>query len=76
MMKGRKTFIFFLACFTLLGGLSGCAGVKPWERGILADETMNFDPDPLSTGWQLHIREVREGSRGGYSGTGGGCGCR
>ncbi|MFQ5588657.1 MAG: DUF4266 domain-containing protein [Nitrospiria bacterium] len=56
--------------------LPGCATVKPWEREYLADEAMYFDPDPLETGWHLHLEEVLEGSRGGYSGTGGGCGCR
>ncbi len=76
-MKNRsRIFVLMITCFIVLGGLTGCAGVRPWEREIMADETMNFDADPLEEGWHLHIQEVREGARGGYSGSGGGCGCR
>jgi hypothetical protein len=55
---------------------AGCAAVKPWEREYLADEVMQFDPDVLEAEWHLHVQEVLEGSRGGFSGSGGGCGCR
>jgi len=58
------------------GGLFGCAPVRPWEREYLADETMQFDPDALKAGWHQHVREIFEGGRGGFNGTGGGCGCR
>ncbi len=37
---------------------------------------MRFDSDLLETSWRLHVEEVLEGARGGYSGTGGGCGCK
>ena len=56
--------------------MTGCVSVKPWEREYLADETMQFDPDELESSWNLHVQEVLEGSRGGFSGAGGGCGCR
>jgi hypothetical protein len=59
-----------------LTGVIGCATVQPWEREYLADETMRFDPDTLETEWHLHIQEVLGGDRGGFSGVGGGCGCR
>lgn len=56
--------------------LAGCASVKPWEREYLADEIMLLDPDALKTEWHVHVQEVLEGSRGGFNGSGGGCGCR
>jgi len=63
--------VFFLAAVCV-----GCAPVRPWEREYLADETMQFDPDPLKAEWNNHVREVLEGARGGFNGSGGGCGCR
>ncbi len=56
--------------------LTGCSAVKPWEREYLADDIMQFDPEMLKAEWHVHVEEVLEGSRGGFSGSGGGCGCR
>lgn len=56
--------------------LAGCSTVKPWEREYLADEILQFDQNGLKTEWHVHVQEVQEGSRGGFSGSGGGCGCR
>ncbi|MFQ5597584.1 MAG: DUF4266 domain-containing protein [Nitrospiria bacterium] len=75
-MTQQISHFFFIAMIVSLLGISGCAGVRPWEREYLADETMQFDPDPLKTRWHLHVEEVLEGSRGGFSDSGGGCGCR
>lgn len=76
MKSVSRIVVVLITGFILLGGLTGCVGVRPWEREILADETMRFDADSLEAGWHLHIQEVTEGARGGHSGTGGGCGCR
>jgi hypothetical protein len=63
----------------LAGGLGGCAmpepWVKPYEREQLADPLMQFQRDPLSAKHLEHVREVREGARGGTGVQGGGCGC-
>jgi hypothetical protein len=56
--------------------LAGCSSVKPWQREYLADEIMQFDANVIQTEWHIHVEEVLEGSRGGFSGSGGGCGCR
>ena len=72
----KRTALFLIGMMIVLGGITGCASIRPWEREYLADETMQFDPDPLKTEWHLHVQEVLEGSRGGFSSTGGGCGCR
>ena len=59
--------------------LAGCSGVQPWvkpyERERLANPVMAWDREPLSSAFMDHVREVREGARGGTGATGGGCGC-
>ena len=65
-----------LAAVLLVSVLAGCSAVKPWEREYLADEIMTFDANGLQAEWHVHIEEVLEESRGGFSGSGGGCGCR
>jgi len=65
----------------LLGAalLSACAmpepWVKPYERERLASPVMQVQRDALSAKHFEHVREVREGSRGGTGVQGGGCGC-
>ena len=55
--------------------ISGCANVKPWERGSLALPGMQIDPDPLISGADDHIYFSREATKGGRGFGGGGCGC-
>lgn len=59
---------------TLLGG---CAhiGVKPWQRDILARNSMAPDSDGNISGYRDHIYFSKEGATGGRSSDGGGCGC-
>jgi hypothetical protein len=54
---------------------AGCAGVKPWERELLAKPKMMMDADPEAALLEQHVYDYREGSAGGYGGGGGGCGC-
>jgi hypothetical protein len=63
-----------LAILALLA-LSGCAGPHAYDRGRLAKPKMQLDPDPDAALIEQHVYEYREGSAGGYSGGGGGCGC-
>ena len=55
--------------------VTGCAGVKPYEREMLADPLMSFARDPISERYLQHVYEVREGARGAGVAQGGGCGC-
>ena len=61
------------------GALGGCAmpepWVKPYERERLSDPVMQLQRDALSAKHFEHVREVREGARGGTGTQGGGCGC-
>jgi len=57
--------------------LGGCAqvGVKPWQRDILARNSMALDSDGNIGGYHDHIYFSKEGATGGRSASGGGCGC-
>jgi hypothetical protein len=63
-----------LAAAVMFAG-AGCATVRPEQRAILADPTMQFDaPSPEQSALD-HTLDNREGSTGGGSVKGGGCGC-
>jgi len=50
-------------------------GVRPWERGVLADPAMALNRDPLEIEFDEHIYFSKEASSGGRGFGGGGCGC-
>jgi hypothetical protein len=64
-----------LSLLVLLLSLSACVTVRPEQRAVLADPTMQFDNDPGDGAAREHVLENREGSSGGSSVKGGGCGC-
>ena len=71
-----------LACCAVLTGCSSISlptvpepWVKPYERERLADPIMKLQRESLAAKHSEHVREVREGSRGGNGVQGGGCGC-
>ena len=70
-----KTSVFLLGCAVLTLFGSGCAQVKPWQRGVLAGYSMQADPDPLELAQTEHIYFSREAASGGRGIGGGGCGC-
>jgi len=63
------------ALLGLLVAAAACSTVRPQERAILADPTMQFDGEAHHTAALHHTIENREGSRGGNGVSGGGCGC-
>lgn len=58
---------------------SGCSSeavrVRPWERGTLADASMNPDRDTLGSAMMEHVDFSREAASGGRGVGGSGCGC-
>jgi hypothetical protein len=58
-----------------LAASAGCATVRPEQRAILADPTMQFDAKSADQAALDHALDNREGSTGGGSVRGGGCGC-
>jgi hypothetical protein len=49
--------------------------VRPEQRAVLADPVMQFNGDAREAAQRQHVIENREGSFGGTSVKGGGCGC-
>ncbi|MEZ4470595.1 MAG: DUF4266 domain-containing protein [bacterium] len=65
-----------LVGLVLVSGLaSGCAVVKPWQRGTLARRCMALEGDPEEATLEQHVFAYREGAAGAHGGGGGGCGC-
>lgn len=66
-----------MAVLVLSGLLSSCSslGVKPWQRDLLARKSMQLNTEPNITAYQEHIYFSKEGSSGGRTFDGGGCGC-
>jgi hypothetical protein len=66
-----------VACLLLGSGCTSAnlARVKPWERTLLADYTMNPSRDPLGAASADHVYFSREASTGGKAVGGSGCGC-
>lgn len=65
--------LFALALAALTFG--GCVTVRPEQRAVLADPVMQFNSDPGEQAQLQHVLEDREGSYGGGTVHGGGCGC-
>ena len=53
----------------------GCSPVRPEQRAILADKIMRFGADARARAALEHALGNREGSIGGSTVQGGGCGC-
>lgn len=71
-MRAGAILLMGLGCLSLF---TGCANVKPWERGTLGDYTMRADRHPLADSQRDHVFFSREEANGGQSVGGGGCGC-
>ena len=70
----RKRGVALLLAVLAIGS-TGCAAVKPYQRGRLAQPDMALDADGDLLAGQRHGTDYREGSSGGFGGGGGGCGC-
>lgn len=74
-MSTRFDRLALAALFLLLVAGAGCATVHPWDRDLLAQPKMRFNPSPMMHAVDEHIYFSKEGSVGGQDVTGGGCGC-
>ncbi len=74
-----QTGLLWAALLSLLclvsATFTGCAAVPQKDREFLSDPIMQRTPDPMGSGMESHNLPRREGSSGGSSGSGGGCGC-
>ena len=70
-----KRCVALALALATLSTLSGCAGVRPWERDLLARPDMAWDPDPLEAQRKNHVYFSKEAALSGGGAGGGGCGC-
>ena len=73
-MKIIRTAITVVGCTCILSACSSL-GVKPWQHDLLARQSMQLNSQPEVTAFHDHIYFSKEGSSGGRSYDGGGCGC-
>lgn len=73
----RKSGLKAVVLLLMMLLMAGCSnlGVKPWERDLLAQQKMQLISEPVEAGLDDHIYFSKEGSSGGRSFGGGGCGC-
>jgi hypothetical protein len=73
----QKKLMNSLLLLALIASITGCSslGVKPWERDQLARADMALNSEKLDIALDDHIYFSKEGSSGGRSLAGGGCGC-
>jgi hypothetical protein len=75
-MKNALRILTAMAALAAASGLfSACAAVHQKDREFLSDPIMQRQEDALESGLESHDAPRREGSTGGSSGSGGGCGC-
>ncbi len=72
-MRSLSIWMVVAAC-SLLAGCSS-VGVKPWQREVLSRQDMRPDGNPVDDAIDDHLYFSKEGSSGGRSFGGGGCGC-
>ena len=69
-----KAIIYIVMLF-FVAGCSSMDTVKPWDKDILAKQSMQPVPDYFENFYDEHIYFSKEASSGGQSVGGGGCGC-
>ena len=79
-MTPRSRVILALLAMALCALGTGCSTlttvrVHPWERGLLADSTMDPSRDALGSAMMEHVTSSREAAAGGRGVGGAGCGC-
>jgi len=76
MLQSLYTLTYRIVLLLYVTVMVSCAlGVKPYEREFLADPVMQLNDDVDATKMEEHLLQNREGSSGGESASGGGCGC-
>ena len=64
-----------IAVLVLIGGLTSCVSVKPYEKANLNDPDMKLASNSIER-FEVNFQVYREGASGANGGkTGGGCGC-
>jgi hypothetical protein len=76
MSRSEPRIFAFGWLFVVLSTLVGCATVPAYDRGYLADPTMQPVVDPVADRSTRKLHQSREGASGGDANpAGGGCAC-
>ena len=72
-----QPFAKAVVALAIVSSLVGCSnlGVQPWAKDQLARADMALNSDKLDLALDDHIYFSKEGTSGGRSLAGGGCGC-
>ncbi len=68
-------FCIFISACSSVQHMSISEDVQPWEKGILAQQSMQIPQDKMFSFSDDHIFFSKEASTGGTGVGGGGCGC-
>ncbi|MCL1112512.1 MULTISPECIES: DUF4266 domain-containing protein [Shewanella] len=73
----NRPFAKTVVAFAIASSLVGCSslGVQPWEKDQFARADMALNSEKLDLALDDHIYFSKEGTSGGRSLAGGGCGC-
>ena len=72
-----RRFVLPALLLLLSGLIQGCAtmAVHPWDRDLMAEPKMRYEPVPMETAVDDHVYFSKEASTGDQTVGGGGCGC-
>ncbi|NEM99043.1 DUF4266 domain-containing protein [Pontibacter burrus] len=74
-MKTHLRSLFACTCLLIVGLLSSCETVKPYQKTYLNEEEMQLSARKVQT-FEMNFESYREGASGATGGKmGGGCGC-
>lgn len=69
------TKTLLISSLLLINSACSSLGVEPWERELLAKDSMALPSSAIDASLDDHIYFSKEASSGGRSFGGGGCGC-
>lgn len=69
------TVCLLISGCSTVGNMTVSEDVKPWEKDVLAQPSMQFPQDNMFSYSDDHIYFSKEASTGGTGVGGGGCGC-
>ena len=73
--RGRRPWVLYIAVAFSVLATAACVTVRPEDKEFLSEPGMTFGSEGERGAHEEHVLSNREGSYGGTTATGGGCGC-
>ena len=70
----RISFIKGIGFLVLVGFISSCQSIKPYQRKFLNDSAMQMEKISVAS-FETNAEAIREGASSGQTKSSGGCGC-